>query len=630
MKSVSLTLYFLLLLFALAPPTEIKAQQAFIEELRHYELDAAKKAISTLPKSAYAMATWQVDFLIHFNISNPLFQSITTFPRPNDDGLGDFYYYINLGDYNFYNFGDKNIEALNHYRTALQLANGQDDDVLRCEALKKILTLHRIAYLYDNTTYLEYLEQYDAAAYDALERAYYNYYNLILNFKNHYVEAWDPSSFRTLNDFLGAHNTPYLKGISYTVYASYYEELKKRDSIWHYINEGENAFRSIPYNYKGSRLNQLLMFKARTIMNEDSLSARQKISMARAAIDSALSRSFNKTDDKIVSLSHYYGSVIDTLDNDYRNAFQKLILYNRTRDSIREYRYNDLLNELEVKFQTSEKERQLLVEKEQRKKTQYLALGLAGLLLFGSVIAVLLYRNTKRKQYIAEQQREIERQKAEKILKEQELTSIDAMIAGQEKERQRLAGDLHDSVGATLAAAKLQFSHLHALSTQEDNTTELFEKTGNLLDAAYTEIRNMAHLKNSGVFAKDSLLPAINKFAKNASSVQNLNIEVQDFGMEERLDNVLEIALFRIVQELVTNIIKHAQATEASISLTRHADHLNLMVEDNGIGFKLQTAFGNEGMGLSNIEKRIMHLEGTLEVDSSPENGTTIIIDIPI
>jgi hypothetical protein len=265
-----------------------------------------------------------------------------------------------------------------------------------------------------------------------------------------------------------------------------------------------------------------------------------------------------------------------------------------------------------------------------RTQNRNIAIGLGSGLLGVSLIGFLLFKNTRRKQRIAEQQREIEIQKTEKILKEQELTTIDAMIAGQEKERERLAGDLHDSVGATLAAAKLQFDHLKNNKGKIKNEDELFEKTGSLLEDAYTEIRSMAHIKNSGVIAKNGLLPAVKKLAKNASGTNKLNVDVQDFGLNERLENSLEIAIFRIIQELVTNIIKHSKATEAGISITQHTDSLSIIVEDNGQGFNTKKIFSKDGMGLVNIERRIEHLEGSIEVDSTIGKGTTVLIDIPI
>jgi len=281
-------------------------------------------------------------------------------------------------------------------------------------------------------------------------------------------------------------------------------------------------------------------------------------------------------------------------------------------------------------LRTSEKEKELLLQNQKRKRNQNIALGLGGLLLFGTVIFVLLQRNTRKKQYIAEQQKEIEMNKAERLLKEQELSTIDAMIAGQEKERQRLASDLHDSVGATLAAAKLQFEHLNKNKDQASKYSELYDKTGSLLEDAYTEVRNMAHIKSSGVIAKQGLLPAIKRLAYNASVNTKLQIDVQDFGLEERLENTIEISVFRIIQELVTNIIKHADATEATISITQHESSLNIIVEDNGKGFSTLKIRKKEGMGLSSIERRVEHIEGTMEIDSMPGKGSSILLDIPL
>ncbi len=283
-----------------------------------------------------------------------------------------------------------------------------------------------------------------------------------------------------------------------------------------------------------------------------------------------------------------------------------------------------------TKYQTAEKEKQILVETQKKNQNKNIALALGGGLLAVSIFGFLIYKNTKRKQRIAEQERELEIQKKEKILKEQELNAIDAMIEGQEKERQRLASDLHDSVGATLSAAKLQFDHLAKNKDKLTSLEELFEKTGNLLDEAYTEVRSMAHLKNSGVIAKKGLLPAVEKLAKNASTQQGLKIEVQDFGLTEKLEASLEISIFRIIQELVTNIIKHAHASEANISITQHEDTLSIIVEDDGRGFDPRAMHDSEGMGLGSIEKRVEHLEGTMEVDSTPGKGTNILIDIPI
>jgi hypothetical protein len=131
--------------------------------------------------------------------------------------------------------------------------------------------------------------------------------------------------------------------------------------------------------------------------------------------------------------------------------------------------------------------------------------------------------------------------------------------------------------------------------------------------------------------AKNGLLPAIRKLAKSASLTNQLTIEVQDFGLTERIDNSLEITIFRIIQELVTNIIKHAHATEANISITQLDKKINIIIEDNGRGFNARKVLlKDNGMGLKSIEKRVEHLEGIMDVDTTFGKGTNIIIDIPV
>ena len=100
-------------------------------------------------------------------------------------------------------------------------------------------------------------------------------------------------------------------------------------------------------------------------------------------------------------------------------------------------------------------------------------------------------------------------------------------------------------------------------------------------------------------------------------------------GLEERLENSLELSLFRMIQELIANIIKHSEATNATIQLTQHEKNLNIIVEDNGKGFNY-TNTKTTGIGLQTIQKRIEHLNGKLNVDSTLGKGTTILIDVPL
>jgi signal transduction histidine kinase len=273
------------------------------------------------------------------------------------------------------------------------------------------------------------------------------------------------------------------------------------------------------------------------------------------------------------------------------------------------------LNVVEKDKRLLSQKNDLLVKEKQKIRNQNIALALGSFLILSAIIAALIYRNIKRKQRIAEQAQELEIQRTEKILKEKEIETINAMVSGQEKERHRLAGELHDNLGSTLATVRMQVENLERNLDKVDNPKALLTKTHNLINEAYEKVRTISHERNVGVLAKDGLLPAIQRLANTISSDDGLSIEVEEFGLEQRLSNELEITIFRIVQELVTNIVKHAKATEATISLTQHEGELNILIEDNGKGFKVGTLQNKNGMGLGSIERRV---------------GTHIIIDIPL
>ncbi len=317
---------------------------------------------------------------------------------------------------------------------------------------------------------------------------------------------------------------------------------------------------------------------------------------------------------------------------DYRNFSKYLERYIQLKDSINDINQNIAISEIKEQYdnatlraEKAEDEKQILIEQRKKEKNKNVALLLGTLLLFGTILFFLLQKNTKRKQKLAEQEKELETQKLATILKEQELSAIDAMIEGQEKERQRIANDLHDDLGGLMATVKLHFNTL-----KEKQTPELYAKTNQLIDEAYNKIRTVAHAKNSGVIAKQGLLKAINEMANKISIANKITIDVIDHGLEKRLENSLELTIFRIIQELIANIVKHAKASEATINITNHEDSLNIMIEDNGKGFDTSKILKNNGMGLHSIEKRIEHLEGDIKIESQINQGTTIIIDIPL
>lgn len=317
--------------------------------------------------------------------------------------------------------------------------------------------------------------------------------------------------------------------------------------------------------------------------------------------------------------------------NDFANENIYLRKYNKLKDSINDTQQNIAISKIKEEYD-NEKLRadNLEIESKRKQNLVYFIVSLISLIL-GSIAFLLFLKNSRKKRLLAEQQQELEKQKNLTLLKEQEINTINAMVEGQEKERVRIAEDLHDNIGSVLATLKLHFENLKLNRDKKHfNQEELYNKTEKLIDETYLKVRSIAHAKNAGVIANQGLLVAIKIMAEKISAANKIKIEVVDFGLDQRLENNTEITIFRIIQELTTNIIKHAEASEATINISQYDDELNIIIEDNGKGFDLQKTSPKKGMGIDSVEKRIQHLNGTFQIDSTPKKGTSVIINIPI
>ncbi len=315
----------------------------------------------------------------------------------------------------------------------------------------------------------------------------------------------------------------------------------------------------------------------------------------------------------------------------YKEAHKYLEKYNIVRDSLNNTAQNIAISDLDKKYKTAEKDKLILETEARSKQNSLLFIIVTLLLILGTVIYILSFKNTKRKQKLAEQQKQLEKQKNLNLIKEQEITTINAMVDGQEKERKQIAEDLHDNLGSVLATLKLHFENLKINRAKKKiNQDELFNKTENLIDEAYLKVRSIAHAKNAGVIANQGLLLAVQMMAEKISSADKIKIEVIHFGLNKRLENTLELTLFRIIQELVTNIIKHAEAKNATINISLYDKNLNIIIEDDGKGFDIKKVNLNNGMGISSIKTRVEHLGGTFTIDATLGKGSSILIDIPI
>lgn len=303
-------------------------------------------------------------------------------------------------------------------------------------------------------------------------------------------------------------------------------------------------------------------------------------------------------------------------------------------DSILSAENQKVFNEIQTKYETKKKENEILelqttnleVDNKRILNQILLFISLGVMALTFSLIFVLV-KNSQRKRLLIQQQLRIRNQELIERLKTQELNGIDAIIDAQEKERTRIANDLHDNLGSRIATLNLYINDFENKSEKIEREI-LLKKLQSLGKETYAEVRQIAHNQNFGALINKGLIPSMNVIAHQISSTGKLQVEVININVNRRIKNSIEIQVFRIVQELLTNIIKHANASEATIQFSEDDNVLNVMVEDNGKGFEIkQTKFG---FGLTNIEKRMENINGNLVIDSTANNGTTIILNIPL
>ncbi len=209
--------------------------------------------------------------------------------------------------------------------------------------------------------------------------------------------------------------------------------------------------------------------------------------------------------------------------------------------------------------------------------------------------------------------------------RDQKQAIIEVIADTQEQERKRVARDLHDSVGSMLTSLKHQLSHV--LKQQH---LPLLQRPVQLLEDTHKEVRRISYNMMPGALLRSGLGTGIQSLVARTGQSGHLKTQVHLFGLGQRLPPALETSVYRIVQELWQNVLNHSEAQRVDIHLTRHQDHLNILVEDDGKGFDIEQANEKGGRGMKNIAYRVAQLGGSIHYDSSPGHGTTVNISIPI
>ncbi|HXB09598.1 MAG TPA: sensor histidine kinase [Puia sp.] len=204
---------------------------------------------------------------------------------------------------------------------------------------------------------------------------------------------------------------------------------------------------------------------------------------------------------------------------------------------------------------------------------------------------------------------------------------IFAEITIRENERKRIAGDLHDSMGPLLSAVKLNIS---TVEVENAGDREVLEKTGGYLDEIIGSMRRISHDLLPSTLERRGLLEAIREFLLQVKNKQSVNIQLY-VVKEITVPKEKEIHIFRMVQEIVHNTIKHAQARNLQIGFSEEGGHLLCLTKDDGRGFDKEKVLASSlGLGLRSLESRCEILNGVLTLESVPGGGTNYFIKIPV
>lgn len=273
-------------------------------------------------------------------------------------------------------------------------------------------------------------------------------------------------------------------------------------------------------------------------------------------------------------------------------------------------------------------QREVNLQLEKQKRSQDLAIAnqkmwrniIIGVALMALLLLAFFYNRYRLRQKNIFQ-REMMRQQNE---------LFNAVSVAQEQERKRIAQDLHDSLGSVLSAARLKMGAL-----KEDYpgiaARDHFISSMQLIDEASSELRSISYNIMPATLSKLGLVPALKNLTEKISSAGDLQVTFITHDLTERLSEQAELSIYRIILELINNVVKHSGAAKATVQLIRYPGYINITVEDNGNGFDVaKTTEGRAGIGLGSVFARVDYLKGRMDIDSAIGKGTTIFIEIPV
>jgi two-component system, NarL family, sensor kinase len=409
----------------------------------------------------------------------------------------------------------------------------------------------------------------------------------------------------------------YMIGVNYTNLAGIYNNLKQEEQSKQYYlkalksweeDENEDGIASVCINLGQHYYKIDKNYKTAAKYLERSLKYTQH--------KSTLSETY-------LSLSELYERI-----GDHKTALSYASQHIQLQKELFNENVTAQLTEVQTKYETEKKEKENLelktknelqkfvISNEQEKRKTQLIISLAVIALITGLAYFLYYRRKlKHKAILANE------------LAKQDKVRFRAIIEAEEKERSRIAQDLHDGLGQMLAASRM---HVGALRNFVSETEKNFAaKALEILNDAYNEVRNISHNMMPNALMRLGLVAAIKELVGNINAAKVLRIDFNT-NVEGSLGKSMDITIYRIVQEVLNNMMKHAQADHIVMEITKEKENLNISISDNGIGFDTSLINESKGLGWKGIYSRVSMLDGTIKLDSILKKGTIIYINLKL
>lgn len=403
--------------------------------------------------------------------------------------------------------------------------------------------------------------------------------------------------------------------ISYQGLANLYSTIDNHELARNYYQKSKNIAVEINHSYQLAYANLGL---SREMIKQNKPT--EALVLANEALEIAL-----KIDNKPLTYEcHEVLSLVYENAHDYKNSLKHYREFARIKEQVLSQNllhqiYNQEISNLSESNTIKQLEIEGQVSSISQKNTIIMFIVVS--FIFIVLGLYLFYMNFRHRQNVKLQQTIIS------LSEKKSRAAVEAEI----QERKRIGEELHDGLGQMLSVARLNISVLQQKSDlSEDRKKELLDSSLYSVDEAFNELRNISHNLAPTVLSQKGLSGALNDLAAQINQSNQMKMEVEVFGFYESLDNLIENTLYRAVQELLNNAIKHAKATHLVVQIIKSDTEITLMIEDNGIGFDADKVMLLSNGGLNNMKSRLENMNGTIFIDSSENRGTIVSIVIPV